>query len=434
MARPMESTVESCDGGDDRRMEPVIHLESEATSVPPGDLAIVLTGGGARAAYQVGVLRGIAKYLPETRFNIITGVSAGAINAVFLASRPGPLRGTVDELTEFWNGLRIEDVFRVDLPSLAKHLLQWSLQLVSGGSSVRPPVKGLVDATPLGSLLGRALPVNEAGEIAGITENVERCDPKAVAVTTLNYGTGQTVTWVQGCDIPTWERPLRRSVKTRLTIPHVLASAALPLFFPAVSIGSAWHGDGGIRLAAPLSPALHLGAQRMLAISTQYRKSLDEAEEPETRGYPPPAQILGQLMNAIFLDVMDEDALWLRRSNSFLAKMPPEQRQGYRVVDLVVVRPSRDLGKLVSTYEPRLPRGFRFLTRSLGTRETTSPDMLSLLMFQPDYVHTLIQTGAADAEARIAEIAALIGGRRAVGSAARRGGLVGAGSDPTPMR
>src|SRR6266545_6104896 len=113
MARPMESTVESCDGGDDRRMEPVIHLESEATSVPPGDLAIVLTGGGARAAYQVGVLRGIAKYLPQTRFNIITGVSSGAINAVFLASRPGALRAVADELTELWGNLQIDDVFRV---------------------------------------------------------------------------------------------------------------------------------------------------------------------------------------------------------------------------------------------------------------------------------------------------------------------------------
>jgi NTE family protein len=386
----------------------------------PGNLAVVLTGGGARAAYQVGVLRGIARSLPETRFDIITGVSAGAINAVFLASRPGRLRNTIDELTEFWTGLHVEDIFRVDLPSFAKHLAQWSLRLMSGGSSVRPPVKGLVDATPLRSLLGRALPVNDAGEIAGIAANVERCDPKAVAVTTLNYATGQTVTWVQGCDIPTWERPLRRSVQTRLTIPHVLASAALPLFFPAVPIGSDWYGDGGIRLAAPLSPALHLGAQRILAISTQYSKSLDEADERETQGYPPPAQILGQLMNAIFLDVMDEDALWLRRSNDFLAKMPAEQRQGYRVVDLVVVRPSRDLGKLVTEYEPRLPRGFRFLSRGLGTRETTSPDMLSLLMFQPDYLHTLIETGTADAEARLEEIATLIEGRRAVGSVVAR--------------
>lgn len=391
-------------------------LQPETDASPPGDLAIVLTGGGARAAYQVGVLRGIASHLPQTRFDIITGVSAGAINAVFLASRPGPLRATVDELTDLWKNLQVEDVFRVDLPSLAKHFVQWGLRLVSGGSRVRLPVKGLVDTAPLRALLSRALPVNEGGEIAGVAQNVERCDPKAIAVTTLNYGTGQTVTWVQGCDIEPWERPLRRSVKTRLTIPHVMASAALPLFFPAVALGDGWYGDGGIRLSAPLSPALHLGAQRILAISTEYSKSFDEADEPTTEGYPPPAQILGQLMNAIFLDVMDEDALRLQRSNSLLADMPPAQRQGYRVVDLVVLRPSQDLGKLVRMYEPRLPRGFRFLTRGLGTRETSSPDVLSLLMFHPDYLRRLIEIGEGDAEARLPEIAALVEARSAKSS------------------
>lgn len=396
--------------------EAVTEIQPETGAPPSGDLAIVLTGGGARAAYQVGVLRGIASHLPQTRFDIITGVSAGAINAVFLASRPGPLRATVDELTDFWKNLHVQDVFRVDLPSLAKHFVQWGLRLVSGGSRVRPPVKGLVDTAPLRALLSRVLPVKEGGEIAGVAQNVERCDPKAIAVTTLNYGTGQTVTWVQGCDIEPWERPLRRSVKTHLTIPHVMASAALPLFFPAVALGDGWYGDGGIRLSAPLSPALHLGAQRILAISTQYSKSFDEADEPTTEGYPPPVQILGQLMNAIFLDMMDEDALRLQRSNSFLADMPPAQRQGYRVVDLLVLRPSQDLGKLVRMYEPRLPRGFRFLTRSLGTRETSSPDVLSLLMFQPDYLTRLIEIGEADTEARLSEIAALVEARSAKSS------------------
>jgi NTE family protein len=389
----------------------VTEIRPETGASPAGDLAIVLTGGGARAAYQVGVLRGIARHLPQTRFDIITGVSAGAINAVFLGSRPGPLRATVDELTDLWKNLRIEDVFRADIPSLAKHFVQWGLRLVSGGSPVRPPVRGLVDSGPLMAMLRRELPVQEGGEIAGIAQNVERCHPKAVAVTTLNYGTGQTVTWIQGCDLEPWERPLRRSVKTRLTIPHVMASAALPLFFPAVELDDGWYGDGGIRLSAPLSPALHLGAQGILAVSTQYSKSFREADESATEGYPPPAQVLGQLMDAIFLDVLDEDARRLQRSNSILARIPPAQRQGYRVVDLVVLRPSQDLGKLVRMYEPRLPRGFRFLMRSLGTRETSSPDVLSLLMFQPDYLARLIEIGEADAEGRLPEIAALVAGR-----------------------
>ncbi len=372
------------------------------------DLAIVLTGGGARAAYQVGVLRGISRHFPETRFDIITGVSAGAINALFLASRSTELRKTVDELSELWRNLQLREVMRVDAWSLLRHVFGWGFTLVSGGARVRPHVRGLVDTAPLRRLLLRVLPQNGDGEIAGVAANVSRCQPKAVAVPTLNYSTGQTVTWVAGCDIDLWERPLRRSRRTRFTVDHVMASAALPIVFSAVNLGPSWYGDGGIRMAAPLSPALHLGAGRILAISTGYKKTFSEAEEPVTEGYPPPAHILGQLMDAVFLDMIDEDALRLERSNVFLRELPPEQRRGFRVVDLVVVRPSQDLGKLAAHYEPLLPRGFRFLTRSLGTKETTSPDFLSLLMFQPEYLRKLIEIGESDTEAKIDQIGRLV--------------------------
>lgn len=379
-----------------------------ATSSGSEDLAVVLTGGGARAAYQAGVLRGISRHFPETRFDIITGVSAGAINALFLASRSTGLRETVEELSELWRNLQLHDVIRADAGALLRHVLGWGFTLVSGGSPVRPRVQGLVDTEPLRRLLTRVLPQNADGEIAGIADNVSRCQPKAVAVPTLNYNTGQTVTWVAGCDIDTWERPLRRSRKTRFTVDHVMASAALPMVFSAVRLGHSWYGDGGIRFATPLSPALHLGAGRILAISTGYNKTFSEAEEPVTVGYPPPAQILGQLMNAVFLDMIDEDALRLERSNAFLRELPPEHRRGFRVVDLLVIRPSQDLGKLAAYYESLLPRGFRFLTRSLGTRETSSPDFLSLLMFQPEYLRKLIEIGEADAEANIDQIGRLV--------------------------
>ena len=366
-----------------------------------GSLALVLTGGGARAAYQVGVLRGLARHLPDVEFDIITGVSAGAINALFLAAHHGPLREAADRLSEVWGKLHLEDVVQIDPPSLARKLLAWGSTLVSGGTPVAPRVHGLVDTAPLRRLLERLLPENEKGEIVGLAENLARCQPEAVAVTTLDYTTGQTVTWAAGCDIEMWERPLRRSVLARLTIDHVLASASLPIIFPAVRLGAHWHGDGGIRLAAPLSPALHLGADRILAISTHYAKSFAEADEPQILGYPPPAQILGQLMDAIFLDAMDEDASRLERANAFLRELPAEERHGYRMVDFAVVRPSQDLGQLAAEYEPELPRGFRFLTRSLGTRETSNADFLSLLMFVPEYLERLIAMGEADAETRI---------------------------------
>ncbi len=387
------------------------NLAAARTHVHTGHLAIVLTGGGARAAYQVGVLRCVARKFPETRFDIITGVSAGAINALFLASRQSPLRETMEELTELWRNLELSDVIRIDGRSLLRHVLRWGVRLLSGGSDVGRDPQGLVDTAPLRSLLRRALPANDEGAIAGVAGNIARCQPRAVALTTINYTTGQTVTWVNGCEIATWDRPLRRSVKTSLTIDHVMASASLPLFFPAVQLGASWYGDGGIRLAAPFSPALHLGADRILAVSTKYAKSFAEAEQPQTAGYPPPAQIIGQLMDAIFIDAVDEDAARLERSNTLLRELRPEQRRGFRVVDLLVIRPSQDLAVLAGEYEPRLPRGFRFLTRGLGTKETSSPDFLSLLMFQPDYLRRLIEIGEEDAEARIDEIGRIVSGR-----------------------
>jgi NTE family protein len=279
-----------------------------------------------------------------------------------------------------------------------------------------PRVHGLVDTTPLRRLLERLYPENGEGAIAGLAENIARCEPRAVAVTTLDYTTGQTVTWVSGCDIETWERPLRRSVLTKLTIDHILASAAVPFVFPAVRVGRHWHGDGGIRLSAPLSPALHLGATRMLAISTHYAKSFSEADEPQIVGYPPPAQILGQLANAVFLDAIDEDTGRLERSNAFLRELPPEQRHGYRIVDFAVIRPSQDVGRLAAEYEPRLPRSFRFVTRTLGTRETSEADFMSLFMFVPEYLQRLIELGEADAEARIEEIAQMVAPPRPAGT------------------
>jgi NTE family protein len=206
------------------------------------------------------------------------------------------------------------------------------------------------------------------------------------------------------CRIEAWERPQRKSVTCRLAVEHVMASASLPFFFPAVEVDSGWYGDGGIRLTAPLSPAVHLGAKRIIAVSTRYARSRDEADRPVISGYPPPAQVAGVLYNAIFLDQLDGDALELRRINDLIARLPDSQRNGFRHIDLLLLRPSVDLGRLANEYEPELPRPFRFLTRGLGTRETRSNDMLSLVMFQGDYVRRLIDLGEADAAARIADI------------------------------
>lgn len=389
-----------------------------------GDLALVLTGGGARSAYQVGVVRALARRWPALRVPIITGVSAGAINAVFLASRAAEMAFAAEQLADFWANLTMERVFRTDIPFLARNLLRWGARLVSGGSSLAPEVRGLVDTSPLADLLSEALQVAPDGHIPGIQRNLEAGNLKAVSLTTFDYATGRRVAWVQGCSTRDWERPNRLSAKTRLGIDHVMASAALPLFFPAAHLAGSWHGDGGMRLSAPLSPAIRLGARRVLAVSTRYRGASEEPLET-MKAYPSPAHVLGKLFNSIFLDSIDEDADRAQRMNRLYSLLPAERNDELRPVDVLVLRPSENLGRLAAEFEIRLPRGFRFLTRGLGTREAKTPDFLSLLLFQPDYLRALIDIGEADAEQRMSEIEALVSPGNVP---LPRGGVTGIGS------
>lgn len=383
----------------------------ESTQLRSPALGLAMGGGGARAAYQVGFLRCLARRYPELEIPYVTGVSAGAINAAHVAAHHGTFLQSVDELTSLWSNLRVEDVFRVGAGSLTSNVARWGLRLATGlGRSDREPsLKALVDTRPLRRFLSEALHAVE-GEITGINYNLARGRLKAVALSTASYSTGRSVTWIQGQGINAWERPNRTSRVTTLTVEHVMASAALPLFFPAIRIGTEWYGDGGLRLSAPLSPVLHLGATRIMAISTRYDRTQREAAQPTVVGYPPPVQVLSLMMNSIFLDLLDQDAWRLDRLNRLLLKLDREERDGLRPVKLLVLRPSVDLGKLANEYEPQLPKAFRFLTRNLGSRRTLSPDSLSLLLFQPDYLQRLIAIGEQDAEARADEIEEFITG------------------------
>jgi len=372
-----------------------------------GELALVLTGGGARGAYQVGLLRYLARTYPALHIPVLSGVSAGAINTALLAQHHGTFPQAVSELAALWAELLPEKVFRVDVRSLAAHVGRWGLRLTTGGMEGR--ARGLVDTAPLRHFLEEALaPVN--GELTGIDYNLHRGTLRAVTISTTDYTTGQSVIWLQGRGIQTWERPGRTSRQCRLTVDHVMASSALPLFFPAVQIGPHWYGDGGIKLTAPLSPALHLGASRILAVSTRYDRTRGEAARPDVAGYPPPAQVIGLLMDAIFLDSVDQDVARMERINRVLQHVPAEHRAGMRPVELMVMRPSQDLARIAAEYEPRLPRAFRMLTRGLGTRQTKSPDVLSMIMFQDDYAKRLMALGESDAARRAEEIDRFING------------------------
>lgn len=386
-------------------------MASGAGSDPSrGELALVMSGGGARAAYQVGFLRTLVRRRPLLAVPILTGVSAGAINAAYLAAHPASLPIKVENLARLWSHLETERVFRTGALGLLGHVSRWGFGLLSGGRfKVRR--RGMVDTQPLRELLTELLAAAPDGTLPGIEENLQRGVIRALAITSSSYSTGQSITWVQGREIELWERAHRRSSIARIGVDHIMGSAALPLLFPAALVGTGYYGDGGMRLTAPFSPAIHLGAQRLLAISTRYARSSQEADERVVTDYPPPAQVAGVLLNAIFLDLFDADALRLERINDMLALLPPERSAelGLRHIQLLVMRPSRDLGKLANDYEPRLPRTFRFLTRGFGTRETRSNDLLSLLMFQPDYLRRLIELGEHDAEVGWSRIEAFLG-------------------------
>ena len=371
------------------------------------DLSLVLSGGGAHAAYQVGFLRSLADQYPRLRIPILTGISAGAINATFIANHSGTFKEAIDALYDFWENLTIDQVYAADAWSLLKNLLRLGVPLLTGGIPESSVPKGLMDTVPLRRLLKTGF-ASPGGRLTGIGENIRLQKLKAIAITATNYSTGQAVTWVQGKDIMMWERPDRHGIMTEITVDKIMASTALPILFPAIRIEESWYGDGGIRQYAPLSPSLHLGATRIIAVSARHRPSLREVVSSVKRGYPSIARIMDILMSAIFVDMLDQDLLGLDPVNRLLLKEPRKETSNLKLVRAFTLRPSVNLGVIAGRSEPDLPRPFRFLMRGLGTHKTESFDWLSMIMFDHRYLKNLMEIGEADAYARKEEIAAFL--------------------------
>jgi NTE family protein len=371
-------------------------------------IALTLSGGGARGAYQVGFLRYLARLYPDFPVEILTGASAGAVNAIQLANHTGRFVDRVEDLTEAWTSLSVDQVFRVDALSLLPRGLRWLAQLsLLGGREYVPQAKGLVDTRPLRTFLYDVLGTRD-GSLPGIQENLDHGDLRAVALSTTHYGSSSTVVFCQGEEVESWQRPQRHSVLRDLNVEHVMASAALPLLFPAISINHQWFGDGSVRLHAPLAPAVHLGARKIIAISTRSEVEHTARAPLPPSPYPTPAQIAGVLFNSVFLDLLDQDALRLERINRLLRAGAEQTTETLKPVDLLILRPSIELGEIAKDYEPELPKLFRFLTRRLGTQEEGGRDVLSMLMFQGNFLSRIIELGEADAEARSDEIAAFV--------------------------
>ncbi|MEM7001425.1 MAG: patatin-like phospholipase family protein [Pseudomonadota bacterium] len=371
--------------------------------------ALVLSGGGARAAYQVGALKYIAEHMPDYRPQILTGVSAGAINAVYLASQRGSWRDSVNGLANLWMNLTTKRVYRTDYRSAAKRTLTFLLRVASGRRLGQSGVHGMVDNAPLRAFLGAHLPLS-GQRILGIDENIRDGLLESLAIITTNYATGRTRAWIESANADSFTRSQLRAVNVDLALDHIMASAALPLFFPAVKLEGAWHGDGGIRLTAPLSPALHLGATRILAVSPRATPVNVMPEEMRAE-YPSPAQIAGTLLNAVFLDLLDYDALQMNRVNRLLDRMDPEQWGDFRQVEVMVLRPRTDLGQLAREQKVSMPRAFRFFQRGVEDKDSKTSDALSMVMFEPEYLGLLLKLGEEDAAAQHDEIEAFLSGQ-----------------------
>jgi len=367
----------------------------------------MLSGGGARAAYQAGVLCTIGRREPNLRVPILTGVSAGAINLGFLASYRGPFGEATKALKRRWLSLSTEEVFKANPSSLFRNGIRIGTALVGGGSALSPQIRGFIDTSPLRSFLSRSI------RQGAIDERLRDGELEAVALSALSYQTGRTVLFVQGeAGVRTVPSSVHhRVVRAPITVNHIMASAAIPLLFPAIKVGQQYYGDGSFRSTAPLGPAIQLGAHRIFAISARYARSMPEARQPEVIGYPPAARVLGLLLNSVFLDTLDWDAANLARINRLVDQLPAgADAGGLRHVDLYIQRPSKDIGVLATRFEDRLPRAMRFLVRGLGSSGSKSADLLSYLLFESAYISELIELGEQDAETHWDEISPFLEG------------------------
>lgn len=358
-------------------------------------LAIVMTGGGARAAYQIGVLKAIAEMVPAgapSPFTIICGTSAGAINAASLAAKSEHFKNSVRRMHFVWSNFTSEQVYRTDALGIIKTGAHWLLSMMLGGLGKHSPIY-LLDRAPLRKLLEKYI---DSGILQhAIDENMLH----ALSINATGYTSHQSVAFYHGhSTLKNWKRAQRIGISARITVEHLMASSAIPFLFSPVKINREFFSDGSIRQTAPISPALHLGADRVLVIGNhQTEPKLERVSNPKP---PSLGEIAGHTLNSIFLDSLDADIERLQRINKTVKLIGDQDREKHgvtlRQVEVQVISPSDDIGKMAAEHAHELPWSIKTLLRGIGAYSKTDSSLMSYLLFEKGYCNALIKLGYDD--------------------------------------
>lgn len=366
-------------------------------------IALILTGGGARAGYQVGVLKAVRELLAEPHrnpFPILCGTSAGALNAASMAVWAEDFSAGVDNLLNVWENFKVHQVYRADTLSMGISAARWVSTLAIGWLTRQSP-RSLLDNSPLRQLLSDSL------DFSRIEKAIDSGALHSVSITCSGYSTGQGVSFYEGrAEIEPWRRSQRVGAPTKIGLDHLMASSAIPFIFPAVRINREWFGDGSMRQVAPVSPAIHMGAEKILVIGAGRR--IDESTRPRTSIYPSLAQIAGHALSSIFLDSMSVDLERMGRINKTLSLIPEDVRRengmSLRPIEVLNISPSQRLDHLAAKHAKALPWPVRTMLRGFGAMNRNGGALTSYLLFEPAYTKALIDLGYTDTLARRDEV------------------------------